>query len=188
MTNGALEGIDFWYELRRARARLDGDAVPERGDAPRRTTFSSLSADRHGRGRAAHESRPERRARLHDDHGHGHREPARRHDQLRPQGHGRRRTGAAIRSRDGEVRGPVVAAARDRHARRAERPAGLQRRRAAARDERGQQGRRRGKGEAQQRVDEQRDEAKEKLRGRLRGLLNRGGEPAPEAAPANPPQ
>jgi AsmA protein len=42
--NGSLEGFDFWYELRRARARIDGTAVPERGDAARRTTFSSLSA------------------------------------------------------------------------------------------------------------------------------------------------
>jgi AsmA protein len=42
--NGALEGIDLWYELRRARARLDGADLPERGDAARRTTFSSLSA------------------------------------------------------------------------------------------------------------------------------------------------
>ena len=44
VTNGSLEGIDLWYELRRARARLDKAPVPERGDAPRRTTFSSLSA------------------------------------------------------------------------------------------------------------------------------------------------
>ncbi len=44
VANGTLEGIDLWYELRRARARLDGDAVPERGNAARRTTFSSLSA------------------------------------------------------------------------------------------------------------------------------------------------
>ena len=44
MTNGSLEGIDLWFELRRARARLDGDTLPERGDAARRTTFSSLSA------------------------------------------------------------------------------------------------------------------------------------------------
>lgn len=42
--DGSLEGLDLWYELRRARARLDGAAVPERGDAPRRTPFSSLSA------------------------------------------------------------------------------------------------------------------------------------------------
>jgi AsmA protein len=36
---GSLEGIDLWFELRRARARLDGETLPERGDAPRRTTF-----------------------------------------------------------------------------------------------------------------------------------------------------
>jgi AsmA protein len=44
VTNGSLEGFDLWFELRRARARLAGDTLPERGDAPRRTTFSSLSA------------------------------------------------------------------------------------------------------------------------------------------------
>jgi AsmA protein len=44
VTNGSLEGIDLWFELRRARARLDGDPLPERVDAARRTTFSSLSA------------------------------------------------------------------------------------------------------------------------------------------------
>jgi AsmA protein len=44
VTNGALEGIDVWYELRRARARLAGSDLPERGDAARRTTFQSLSA------------------------------------------------------------------------------------------------------------------------------------------------
>jgi AsmA protein len=44
VTNGALEGFDLWFELRRARARLAGEEVPERGDAPRRTPFSSLSA------------------------------------------------------------------------------------------------------------------------------------------------
>jgi AsmA protein len=44
VTNGSIEGIDLWYELRRARARLDSAVVPERGDAARRTTFSSLSA------------------------------------------------------------------------------------------------------------------------------------------------
>jgi AsmA protein len=44
VANGSLEGFDFWYELRRARARIDGTTVPDRGDAPRRTTFSSLSA------------------------------------------------------------------------------------------------------------------------------------------------
>jgi AsmA protein len=44
VANGSLEGIDLWYELRRARARLDGADVPDRGDAARRTTFASLSA------------------------------------------------------------------------------------------------------------------------------------------------
>jgi len=44
VTNGSLEGIDLWYELRRARARLDNAPLPERGDAARRTTFSPLSA------------------------------------------------------------------------------------------------------------------------------------------------
>ena len=42
--NGSLEGIDFWFELRRARARLDGETLPERADAAQRTKFSSLSA------------------------------------------------------------------------------------------------------------------------------------------------
>jgi AsmA protein len=44
VTDGALEGLDLWYELRRARARLDGADLPERGEDPRRTPFSSLSA------------------------------------------------------------------------------------------------------------------------------------------------
>jgi AsmA protein len=44
VTNGSIEGIDLWYELRRARARLSSDPEPARSDAPRRTTFSSLSA------------------------------------------------------------------------------------------------------------------------------------------------
>jgi AsmA protein len=44
VTNGSIEGIDLWYELRRGRARLSNDPEPARGDAPRRTTFSSLSA------------------------------------------------------------------------------------------------------------------------------------------------
>jgi AsmA protein len=44
VTDGSLEGFDLWYELRRARARLDGVAVPDRGTDPRRTPFSSLSA------------------------------------------------------------------------------------------------------------------------------------------------
>jgi len=44
VADGSLEGIDLWYELRRARARLDNVELPERGDAVRRTTFTSLSA------------------------------------------------------------------------------------------------------------------------------------------------
>jgi AsmA protein len=44
VTNGSIEGIDLWYELRRGRARLSNDPEPARGDAARRTTFSSLSA------------------------------------------------------------------------------------------------------------------------------------------------
>ena len=44
VTDGALYGIDLWYELLRARARIDNNPVPERPDGPRRTEFSSLSA------------------------------------------------------------------------------------------------------------------------------------------------
>jgi AsmA protein len=44
VTNGSLEGIDLWYELRRGRARLSNDPEPARDDSPQRTTFSSLSA------------------------------------------------------------------------------------------------------------------------------------------------
>ena len=35
VTDGSLEGLDLWFELRRARARLDGDDLPERGDGTR---------------------------------------------------------------------------------------------------------------------------------------------------------
>ncbi len=44
VTNGSLEGLDLWYELRRARARLDSDPEPAREGTARRTTFASLSA------------------------------------------------------------------------------------------------------------------------------------------------
>jgi AsmA protein len=44
VTDGALYGIDLWYELLRARARIDSNPVPERPDGPRRTEFTSLSA------------------------------------------------------------------------------------------------------------------------------------------------
>jgi AsmA protein len=42
--NGALEGFDLWYELRRGRAVIDKSAAPPRPSGPRRTTFSSLAA------------------------------------------------------------------------------------------------------------------------------------------------
>ncbi len=44
ISNGSVEGLDLWYELRRARARLDKTDVPARPEGPARTTFSSLSA------------------------------------------------------------------------------------------------------------------------------------------------
>lgn len=43
LVDGAWEGIDAWYELRRARAVTNGDPAPER-EGPRRTTFSRVSA------------------------------------------------------------------------------------------------------------------------------------------------
>ena len=44
INNGSIEGIDLWYELRRARARLDKGAVPDRPAGMPRTKFSALSA------------------------------------------------------------------------------------------------------------------------------------------------
>ncbi len=41
VAEGALEGADLWYEIRRARAVLKQEAVPERS-GPARTTFDSL--------------------------------------------------------------------------------------------------------------------------------------------------
>jgi AsmA protein len=43
LRDGAWEGIDAWYELRRARAVIDRSPVPEREGAAR-TTFSNVSA------------------------------------------------------------------------------------------------------------------------------------------------
>jgi AsmA protein len=43
ITDGAWQGMDLWYELRRARAVLDREAAPERTGA-RETAFSSVSA------------------------------------------------------------------------------------------------------------------------------------------------
>lgn len=41
VANGAIEGADLWYEIRRARALLKQEAVPERS-GPVRTEFSAL--------------------------------------------------------------------------------------------------------------------------------------------------
>lgn len=43
LRDGAWEGLDAWYELRRARAVLDRNPTPERDGEPR-TTFSNVSA------------------------------------------------------------------------------------------------------------------------------------------------
>ena len=43
LLDGAFEGTDIWYELRRARALLKREAAPE-ADLPLRTKFSSISA------------------------------------------------------------------------------------------------------------------------------------------------
>ncbi len=44
ITEGSIEGLDLWYELRRARARLDKAAVPDRPAGTAHTKFSSLAA------------------------------------------------------------------------------------------------------------------------------------------------
>jgi len=41
--DGAWEGMDLWYELRRARAVFDGNEAPSR-EGPRRTPFTNVSA------------------------------------------------------------------------------------------------------------------------------------------------
>jgi AsmA protein len=185
VTNGALEGIDLWYELRRARARLDGAELPDRGDAARRTTFSSLSASG-----AVEDALLTNRdlkgvldfmtiagtgtVNLLDDvidfdltatfvDG-----PTLQSDPEMVKYAGQslplRATGTLAAPSIAPDFGAVV---RQRVNEQVEEQ----------------------KTEVQQRVDEQRDEARDRLRGRLRGLLDRGGdEPAPEAAPANPPQ
>lgn len=42
VADGAFEGTDLWYEIRRARAVLKQQPVPERGAGPARTTFETL--------------------------------------------------------------------------------------------------------------------------------------------------
>jgi AsmA protein len=44
VTDGALDGLDLWYELLRARAVFDGQSAPTRPDGPRQTPFQSVSA------------------------------------------------------------------------------------------------------------------------------------------------
>ena len=43
VADGALEGADLWYEIRRARAVLKQQAIPERPSGPPRTPFSALT-------------------------------------------------------------------------------------------------------------------------------------------------
>lgn len=43
-SDGALEGFDIWYELRRLSAVTSGDSAPERPQGPPRTPFSSIAA------------------------------------------------------------------------------------------------------------------------------------------------
>jgi len=43
LTDGAWNGVDMWYELRRARAVFDQRPTPERDDAPATTPFSEVS-------------------------------------------------------------------------------------------------------------------------------------------------
>src|SRR5690606_25055246 len=44
LRDGAWEGFDLWYELRRAKALFDRAPQPERPEGPRRTPFSVVSA------------------------------------------------------------------------------------------------------------------------------------------------
>ena len=44
LRDGAWEGFDLWYELRRLRAVTDGNSPPPRPEGPRRTPFSVVSA------------------------------------------------------------------------------------------------------------------------------------------------
>jgi len=43
VADGALEGADLWYEIRRARAVLKQQAIPARDAGPPRTPFSALT-------------------------------------------------------------------------------------------------------------------------------------------------
>ena len=43
LADGSWEGVDMWYELRRARAVFDSRDAPDRGDGPPRTPISVVS-------------------------------------------------------------------------------------------------------------------------------------------------
>lgn len=43
VADGALEGADLWYEIRRARAVLKQQPIPERAPGPTRTPFTALT-------------------------------------------------------------------------------------------------------------------------------------------------
>ena len=60
VADGALEGADLWYEIRRARALLKQQAIPERPSGPPRTPFSCPDRHRHDERRRIEERRPER--------------------------------------------------------------------------------------------------------------------------------
>ena len=144
VTDGSLEGLDLWFELRRARARLDGDDLPERGRRHSAHDVLVAVGDGRRRGRIADEPRFERPARLHDHRRLGHRELARRRHQLRSDGDDGRRARAAIGPGDGQVRWQRAAVDRDRHHRRAVGAARLRSDRARASQRRGQRTRRGG--------------------------------------------
>lgn len=193
VVNGALEGLDLWYELRRARARLDGADLPERGDATRRTTFSSLSAS--GAVEDALLTNRDLKGVL---------------DFMTIAGNG------TVNLLDDMINFDLVATFVDgpvlqsdpemvkyagqslplRATGTIDAPSilpdfkGVVRARVTSQVNEAVEEQ---QTEVQQRVDEQRDEARDRVRSRLRGLLDRGDdEPAPEAAPdaapANPPQ
>ena len=96
VADGALEGADLWYEIRRARAVLKQQAVPERPSGPPRTPFSCADRHRLDEGRRADEQRPERRDAVPEGDGAGRRRSAAELARLSP---GRRRAEDSARGR-----------------------------------------------------------------------------------------
>ena len=78
VADGALEGADLWYEIRRARAVLKQQAIPERPSGPPRTPFSCADRHRRDERRRADEQRPERRDAVPEGDGAGQRSICRR--------------------------------------------------------------------------------------------------------------